>query len=86
MKTLTHPPRADAPRDHGAAWAALLVVAIVGLAVWGAWTLGVMAGDKADWRQAMPDVSRSLRKAPDPQPAPTPLQRRPMVSQEHPRG
>lgn len=60
-------------------WAALLVVVVLAAAVWGAWKLGVMVGDRADWRQGLPDLSRALGKAPNPQPSPLPTQRRPAV-------
>lgn len=61
--------------------AALLVVAVLVLAVWGAWKLGVMAGDKVDLRQSLSDMPSALRKAPNPQPMPIPTQRRPAVEQ-----
>lgn len=61
--------------------AALLVVAILALAVWGAWKLGVMAGDRVDLRQGLRDIPLVLRKAPNPQPAPIPTQRRPTIEQ-----
>ncbi len=80
-KTLAHGGH-QAHRDGGGAWAALLVVAVLALAVWGAWKLGVMAGDQAEWRQRLPAVPSILRKAPNPQPAPIPLQRRPAVTTE----
>lgn len=61
--------------------AALLVVAVLVLAVWGAWKLGVMAGDKVDLRQSITDIPSVLRRAPNPQPVPIPTQRRPAVEQ-----
>jgi hypothetical protein len=76
MKTLTHD---TTHHDHGGAWAALLVVAILVASVWGAWKLGVMAGDQVEWRQRLPDVT-ALRKGPSPQPVPIPTQRRPAVA------
>jgi hypothetical protein len=84
-RTLAHG-RQAARRDSGGLLAALLVVALLAAAVWGAWKLGVMAGDRADWRQSLPDLSRTLRSTPNPQPAPMPIQRRPAVSPETPRG
>ena len=81
MKTLAHDTRPHAPsHDRGGVWAALLVVAVVVASVWGAWTLGVMAGDQAEWRSRLPDVT-ALRKGPSPQPVPT--QRRPAVAEKH---
>lgn len=83
MKTLTHDGRHHAPRhDSGGAWAALLVVVLLVLAIWGAWRLGVMAGDQVDWRQRLSDIPTTLRKAPNPQPAPIPTSRRPGVTSE----
>lgn len=61
--------------------AALLVVAVLALAVWGAWKLGVMAGDKVDLRQSLRDIPSALRQGPNPQPMPIPTQRRPAVEQ-----
>ncbi|WP_395443138.1 hypothetical protein [Caulobacter sp. UC70_42] len=68
----------------GGVFAVLLVLAILASAVWGAWTLGVMAGDRAEWRRTLPDMSRALRQTPNPQPPPLPLptQRRPAVTPE----
>lgn len=66
--------------DAGGFMAALLVVAVLAAAVWGAWKLGVMAGDQAGWRQSLPDLTRTLRQAPNPQPPPIPTQRRPAVA------
>lgn len=80
MKTLAHDARAHGRHEGGGTWAALLVVALLVLAVWGAWKLGVMAGDQADWRQSLPEVPAMLRKAPNPQPPPLPTQRRPAVA------
>jgi hypothetical protein len=81
-KTLAHNGGHHGRREGGGLWAALLVVAVLGAAVWGAWTLGVMAGDRADWRQSLPVLSRTLRQAPNPQPTPIPTQRRPAVTPE----
>ncbi|MBO9543117.1 hypothetical protein [Caulobacter sp.] len=67
--------------EGGGAWAALLVVAVLVLAVWGAWKLGVMAGDRVDLRQGLRDIPSALRKGPNPQPVPIPTQRRPAVEQ-----
>ena len=79
-KTLAHSGHHSAQRDSGGGlWAALLVVVILALAVWGAWRLGVMAGDKVDLRRGLPDVPSMLRKGPSPQPVPIPTQRRPAV-------
>lgn len=61
--------------------AAGLVVMVLALAVWGAWKLGVMAGDHVDLRQGIRDLPSVLRTAPNPQPAPIPTQRRPAVEQ-----
>lgn len=84
MRTLAHDGRRPADRHDsgGGLWAALAVVALLALAVWGAWRLGVMAGEKADWRQRLPEVPAALRKVPNPQPPPIPLQRRPGVAAE----
>jgi hypothetical protein len=78
-KTLAHN---GSHHDSGGLWAALLVVVVVVAAVWGAWRLGVMAGDQADWRQNLPELSRTLRSTPNPQPPPIPTQRRPAVTPE----
>lgn len=79
-KTLAHGGHHSAPRDGGGGlWAALFVVAILALAVWGAWKLGVMAGDRVDLRQRLTDMPSMLRKGPNPQPVPIPTQRRPAV-------
>lgn len=81
-KTLAHGGRHAEHREGGGGfWAALLVVAVLVLAVWGAWKLGVMAGDKVDLRQRISDIPSALRKAPNPQPMPIPTQRRPAVEQ-----
>lgn len=77
-KTLAHAHHAR--RDGGGLWAAMLVVVVLVAAVGGAWKLGVMAGDRADWRQSLPDLSRTLRSTPNPQPPPIPTQRRPTVT------
>lgn len=83
MKTLAHDGRHQAPRrESGGVLAAILVLALLGLAIWGAWRLGVMAGDQADWRQRLPDVPTALRNMPNPQPPPLPTQRRPAVAPE----
>ncbi|RRN65633.1 hypothetical protein [Caulobacter sp. 602-1] len=66
----------------GGVFAVLLVLAILVSAVWGAWMLGVMAGDRAEWRGSLPDLSRTLRSTPNPQPPPLPTQRRPAVKPE----
>jgi hypothetical protein len=79
MKTLAHGGRRPTRRPGGGPiWALAIVVALVG-AVWGAWRLGVMAGDRVGWRQNLPAASSLLRKAPNPQPIPLPTQRRPGV-------
>ena len=81
-KTLAHSGHHPAQRDSGGGlWAALLVVVVLALAVWGAWKLGVMAGDKVDLRQRLTDMP-ALRKGPNPQPAPVPISRRPGVEAE----
>lgn len=80
-KTLAH--NGHAHRDSaGGVFAALLVIAILAATILGAWKLGVMAGGQADWRQSLPELSRTLRSAPNPQPAPVPTQRRPAVTPE----
>jgi hypothetical protein len=81
-KTLAHDGQHHGQRDSGGLMAALLVVVVLVAAVWGAWKLGVMAGDQADWRQSLPALSRTLRSAPNPQPPPIPTQRRPAVALE----
>ena len=82
-KTLTHGgPHGASGDEGGGAWAALLVVAVLVLAVWGAWKLGVMAGDKVDLPQRLTELPSALRKAPNPQPMPIPTQRRPAVAEE----
>ena len=82
MKTLAHGGHHATHRgDSGGVWAALLVVAVLAAAVLGAWKLGVMAGDKVDFRQRLSEIP-SLRKGPNPQPAPIPIQRRPGVAQD----
>lgn len=72
--------RPPSRRDGGGLWAALLVAAIVVAAVWGAWRLGVMAGQGASWRQGLPTMPETLRKAPMPNPQNLPTQRRPAVA------
>lgn len=84
-KTLAHSGH-DHRGDSGGFLAAVLVVALMAAAVLGAWKLGVMAGDRADWRQGLPELSRTLRSTPNPEPAPLPIQRRPAVSPQAPRG
>lgn len=71
--------RSEARRDSGGLWAAFLVLALLAGAVWGAWRLGVMAGEGVSWRQALPAVPEALRKTPMPKPPPLPTQRRPAV-------
>ena len=80
MATLaqTHRRRAS-HADRSGLWAALVVVAILVAAIWGAWRLGVMAGQSVEWRQSLPDVPAALRKVPTPQPPSIPTQRRPAV-------
>ncbi len=80
-KTLAHNGHPVPRREGGGVWAALLVVAVLALAVWGAWKLGVMAGDKVDLRERLMEMPSVLRKAPNPQPVPIPTQRRPAVEQ-----
>ncbi len=86
MKTLAHDGHRGAHRaarktEGGGVWAALLVVLVLAAAVWGAWKLGVMAGDRVDLRQRLTDMP-ALRKGPNPQPAPVPISRRPGVEAE----
>jgi hypothetical protein len=78
-RTLAHGAGPAARYDAGGVWAAVLVVALLAAAVWGAWRLGVMAGDKVDLRRSITDIPPALRKAPNPQPMPIPTQRRPAV-------
>jgi len=80
-KTLAHDGQAR-HRNGGGVFAALLVVVMLAVAVLGAWRLGVMAGDQANWRQSLPALSKTLRSAPNPQPPPIPTQRRPAVTPE----
>jgi len=80
-RTLAHDARPAARHDGGAVWAALLVVALLAAAVWGAWRLGVMAGDQVDLRRSLSDMPSVLRKT-NPQPMPIPTQRRPAVATE----
>lgn len=79
VRTLAHNDHAH--QGGGGLMAALLVVAVLVLAVWGAWKLGVMAGDKVDLRQSLRDIPSALRQGPNPQPVPIPTQRRPAVEQ-----
>lgn len=78
-RTFASGARPSAQQDAGAVWAAVLVVALLAAAVWGAWRLGVMAGDRVDLRRSISDIPSALRKAPNPQPMPVPTQRRPAV-------
>ncbi len=82
MKTLAHDHR-HSGHGGGGFLAALLVVALLAGAVWGAWRLGVMAGDKVEWRQRL-EAPLTLRRGPNPQPAPLPIQRRPGVEAGRP--
>jgi hypothetical protein len=59
----------------------LALIAALAMAVWGAWRLGVMAGDQAVWRQALPAAPPIARRAPNPQPIPLPAPRKPGVEQ-----
>ncbi len=75
------------PSDHrhvassrGGGWVALGVAVAVVVAIAGAWRLGVMAGDQAQWRQGLPDLSRLAPTAPGPQPPPLPTQKRPQIT------
>lgn len=81
-RTLAHGARPAARHEAGAVWAAALVVALLVAAVWGAWRLGVMAGDKVDLRRSLSDMPSVLRKT-NPQPMPIPTQRRPAVEAQH---
>jgi len=83
MKTLAHDGHRGAARktEAGGVWAALLVVLVLAAAVWGAWKLGVMAGDRVDLRQRLTEIP-ALRKGSNPQPAPIPTSRRPGVEAE----
>lgn len=80
-KTLAHNGSAHRGDNSGGALGVLLVVAVLVLAVWGAWKLGVMAGGQVDLRQRIGDIPSALRKGPNPQPMPIPTQRRPAVEQ-----
>jgi len=77
-KTLAHSGHHES-HGGGGMLAAALVLAVLILAVWGAWKLGVMAGDRVDLPQRLTDLPAVLRKAPNPQPIPIPTQRRPGV-------
>lgn len=67
-------------RETGGLWAAAFVVVLVVASVWGAWRLGVMAGQSVSWRQTLPSVPETLRKTPMPNPQTLPTQRRPTVA------
>jgi hypothetical protein len=82
MKTLAHNGAHAHRGDSGGFWAALLVVAVLVAAVWGAWKLGVIAGDQVEWRQSLRGVPSALRQGPNPHPAPFPTSRRPGVTPE----
>ncbi|WP_299004005.1 hypothetical protein [uncultured Caulobacter sp.] len=79
MTATTHGRRSEARRDSGGLWAAVLVIALLAGAVWGAWRLGVMVGEGASWRQPLPKLPEVLRKTPMPKPPTMPTQRRPTV-------
>ncbi|PZR34560.1 hypothetical protein [Caulobacter segnis] len=79
MTAMAQERRSEARRDRGGLWAAVLVLALLAGAVWGAWRLGVMAGEGASWRQSLPSVPEALRKTPMPKPPTLPTQRRPAV-------
>ncbi len=74
-----HDRRPEARRNGGGLWAAVLVLALLAGAVWGAWRLGVMAGQGVSWRQSLPAIPEALRKTPMPKPPTMPTQRRPTV-------
>lgn len=77
MSTTARPHQRSAAR--GGLWAAILVVALLAGAVWGAWRLGVMAGEGASWARPFPTLPEALRKTPVPAPPTLPAQRRPNV-------
>lgn len=79
MAAMTQDRRSQARPDRGGLWAAVLVLALLAGAVWGAWRLGVLAGEGGSWRPSLPTASEALRKAPIPQPPAVPTQRRPTV-------
>lgn len=79
MNVLAHDRRPAAHREASGIWAALVVLILLVAAVWGAWRLGVMAGEGAAWRERLPRVPAMLKKVPSPQPPPLPTQRRPGV-------
>lgn len=81
MTAMAQHRRSEARRGSGGLWAAVLVLALLAGAVWGAWRLGVMAGEGASWRQSLPGVPEALRKTPLPKPPTVPTQRRPAVEQ-----
>lgn len=80
-RSLTHPGHQAVHHEGGGVWAALVVLAVLVLAVRGAWRLGVMAADRVDIRESLRDIPSALRNAPNPQPIPIPTQRRPAVEQ-----
>jgi len=75
MSTLAN---TDRRRDSSGLWVAFLVLAVLIVAVWGAWRLGVMAGQGVAWRHGLPELPPALRKTPT-QPPQIPTQRRPAV-------
>ncbi len=82
MKTLAHhgrPAVRHDDRDGASVATALLVIVALLATIWGAWRLGVMAGDQVDWRQHLPTRALALRRSPDPQPIPIPTPRRPGI-------
>lgn len=85
-RTLAHDGSHRAHHDGGGLWVVALVALTLAVAVWGAWRLGVLAGERADWRASLPDFSRALRQAPAPRPPPLPTQRRPAVTTQASRG
>jgi hypothetical protein len=69
-----------AARPRGGAWAALALLVAVVVVIVGAWRLGVMAGDEAQWRHGLPDLLQLAPTTPKPQPPPLPTQRRPQIT------